>query len=519
MGLKSRHTKFDVFTQTVRDVAFNKEVDERAWFEVYPNTKDYAVLDDVRKQIASYAKGNLIGKDGTIMDVFKNNARMVEERMPFLRWKLYTQEGDLRSSIIKNYEINNPTPGLGESTFEIGLDSDLYGPNDIIIFEGLREIPLLVRSHGFPDGMSTKYEVAMFSEEDFGAYFPSEYITVGTRIIQIGSLIGERTTERGNISFRDGEAYIEFEVPQTRMGWEMKITDKAHLASKNYVIVPTDKDLRKSLGTSPIAYNELDAKFIRETNFQKDMWLTYGRSAGRFASKFLDGITQKSLDAGPGWFEYMESSYVIDYTPSSFSLDIFKTLLPTLWNDKVDPENQVVDIYTGRGGLIQWQKACEAADVYGTLQTPEVSYSTEEALYRGRNGVALGAKQYRAVYIEPFGLIRVHHLAFLDSELVDSRKYNGLPLPSYEYIVFNYGYGDGRDSNVYITTNPDVEQYGYSIGTWSPLGPVLGKQNLHNRFHNGLGTENAFKYIHECQFGLVVKDPSSMIWFRPAVKI
>lgn len=519
MGLASRHTKFDIFTQTVRDVAFNKEIDERAWFEVYPNTKDYAVLDDVRKQIASYAKGNLIGKDGTIMDVFKDKARMVEERAPFLRYKLYTQEGDLRSSIIKNYEINNPTPGLGESTFDIGLSSDLYGPNDIIILEGLREIPLLIRSHPFPDGMSFKYEVAIFGEEDFGAFFPSEYLALGTRIIQIGSLIGERTSNRGNISFKDGEAYIEFEVPQTRMGWEMKVTDKAHLASKNYMIQPVDKEMRKSLGTNPIAYNELDNKFMRETNFQKDMWLTYGRSAGRFASKFLDSLTQKTLDAGPGIYEFMESSYTIDYNPATSNLDLFKTLLPTLWNDKVEPSAQEVDIYTGRGGLIQWQKWCEEADVYGTMQTADINYSDEQALFKGRKGVGLGAKQYRSVYIEPFGKINIHHLAFLDSELVDSRKYNGLPLPSYEYIIFNYGYGDGRDSNVYITTNPDVEQYGYSIGTWSPLGPVLGKPALHNRFHNGLGTENAFKYIHECMFGIVVKDPSSMIWFRPAVKI
>lgn len=265
-------------------------------------------------------------------------------------------------------------------------------------------------------------------------------------------------------------------------------------------------------------YGEFDAKFMRETNFQKDMWLTYGRSAGRFASKFLDGITQMKLDAGPGMFEFMEAAYTVDYNVKSFSIDLFKTLFPTLWNDKVATNDRVVDVYTGSGGLLLWQKACEAADIYGTLQTPEINYSTEAALFRGRHGVALGAKQYRAVYIEPFGLIRVHHLEFLDSELVDSRKYNGLPLPSYEFIVFNYGYGDGRDSNVYITRNPDVEQFGYSIGTWSPLGGVLGKPNIHNRFLNGLGNENAYKIIHETAFGLVIKDPSAMLWFRPAIK-
>lgn len=519
MGAPSRISKFKIYEQQVSKIAFNKEIDYRTWFELYPNTKDYAMLDSVKKQIISSSKSNIIKKDGSLMDIFKDSARMVEETMPFLRWRLYTQEGDLRASIIKNYEVNNATPGLGESPFDIGLDTDVYGPNDVIIFEGLRELPLMIVSEPFPDGRSFRYEVRLFGPTDYGAYFLPQYLTPGTRVIQIGSLRGERAIERGNINFTDGDTYIEFEVPQTPMGWQMKITDKAYLASKSYMIQTIDKDLRKTLGTSPIAYNELDNRFQRATNTMKDLWLTYGRSAERFASKFLDGMTQSTLDAGPGMYEFMESAYVIDYNPASGSLDLFRNLLPSLWNDKVAPEDRIVDIYTGTGGLLQWQKWCERADVYGTMQMPEQNYSKADPLFKGRIGVGLGAKQYREVYIEPFGLIRIHHMPFLDSELVDARRYNGLPLSSYEYIIFNYGYGDGKDSNVYITNNPDVEQYGYGIGGYSPLGPSLGRPGISSRFLNTLGKENAFEYIHDCSVGLVIKDPSAMIWFRPAVKL
>jgi hypothetical protein len=327
-------------------------------------------------------------------------------------------------------------------------------------------------------------------------------------------LIGEATPRRGNVHFGDQETYVEFEVPMTRMGWEMKITDNAFLASKNYRLSPTQPDNQHGLDTD-VLYNSLEMKFMRATNGMKDLWLTYGRSAGQFAGRFLDGMTEKELGAGPGLFEFMEASYIYDFNVEAFDIDIFREFLPTLWHDKVDTNDRVVDIYTGTGGLIKWQKACQKADIAGVIQTADENYVKEEGLFPGRKGVAIGAKQYRAVFIEPFGLIRVHYLPFLDSQLVETRQYRGLPITSYEYIIFNYGYGDGRDSNVYILNNEDVEQYGYSIGTWSPLGPALGKPQIHNRFQNGGTRENAFWYIHECMFGMVVKDPSYMVWFRP----
>jgi len=152
--------------------------------------------------------------------------------------------------------------------------------------------------------------------------------------------------------------------------------------------------------------------------------------------------------------------------------------------------------------------------VAGVLQTPDLHYGEEEGLFPGRNGVALHAKQYRAVFIEPFGLVRVHHLPFLDSELIETRRYKNLPITSYEFIIFNYGYGDGRDQNIYILNNPSIEQWGYSIGAWGPKGPAL--KNGFSSYHNGNGRENAFYYLRDAMVGMVVKDPSYMVWYRPA---
>jgi hypothetical protein len=511
-------SKFKIYEEDINQHQyFNKLVDERALFEVYPNLIDYETLDPARRQISSYSRGNIIDKDGNLMRVFESNARVVNTKSRYIQWRLYTNPGDIRATFIKNYEAGNEYVGRHGNVFEIGLDVEWFGPNDLLIFEGLREVPLLVISEAIPDGTAWKYEVRLFDDNP-SAYFPLEYLDLGTRLLQVGSLIGEATMERGNIHFGDGEAFIEFEVPMTRMGWEMKVTDNAHLASKNYRLQPRDQaDVKTPLGGADVLVNSLELKFMAAVNHQKDLWLTYGRSAGRFAGKFLDGITEKPLQAGPGLFEFLESSRIYEYSITGGGIDMFREHLPSLWHDKVDPENRRVDIYTGTGGLILWQKWCEKADVAGVLQTAELNYGNEEALFSGRKGVAIGARQYRAAFIEPFGLVRVHYLPFLDSEQVETRTYNGLPVTSYQFIVFNFGYGDGRDSNVHLLKNEDVSQYGYAVGTWSPMGPVLGRSNVAGRFASAGTRENAYWYIHEEMFGLVMKDPGFCIWYQPAL--
>lgn len=492
---------------------FNKLVDEKAFFEVFPNVIDYEVLEPTRRQLAAYARNNIIGPDGSLMRVFESNARVVNTDKKTVHWRLYTGEGDIRAAFQKSY-VTDDCPGQNGKIFEIGLDTQWFGPNDLIIFEGLRECPLLVRSHPQPDGGVWKYEVVVWTDNP-SDWFDVDFLEVGTRILQVGSLIGEATVERGNVHFGDQETYIEFAVPLTRMGWEMKITDDAHQASKNYRLKPNTDDALSRVKTD-VLYNTLEMKFERHTNRQKDLWLTYGRMANRYASRFLDDITEKPLQAGPGMFQFFESSFIYDFNIDGFNVDMFREFLPTLWKDKVNPDQRVVDVYTGTGGLLIWQKALAAADAKGIIQTEELNYTMEEGLFKGRKGVAIGAKQYRAAYIEPFGLVRVHYLPFLDSDLVETRQHKGLSITSYEFIVFNFGYGDGRDSNIYILNNQERYQFGYSIGTWSPLGPTLGNPSIHNRFQNGGIRENAYWIIHECMFGLVVKDPSYMVWYRPS---
>lgn len=262
--------------------------------------------------------------------------------------------------------------------------------------------------------------------------------------------------------------------------------------------------------------NSLEMKFEEATNAQMDLYAVHGRSSAKYAGKFLDGITENAMMTGPGLYEYFDTSNVIDYEVEGGDLDQFLEPFPTIWNDRVPIEQRAIDIYTGTPGLKLWQKWAKRADAAGILQTPELNYGlNEQALFPGRNGVILNAKQYRAVFIDPFGLVRVHHLPFLDSEKIESRKYKGYPITGYEFFVFNTGLGDVRDENIYMTRNSEVEQFGYSCGTWGPLGPML-KDGMKARFHTGNGRENAYYLIREAQMGLVIKDPGALMMFRPS---
>lgn len=495
---------------------FNKIVDERAYFEVYPNAIDYELLEPNRRQIASFAKQNIIGADGTIMRFFEKTARKTQTKARTVRWKLYTMEGDIRASFMKHYEGVATRVGKAGLSFYIGLDTPWFGPNDVLIFQNLREIPILVVSEGEPDGSIWRYEVKLFVD-NYKAEFPINLVKAGDRLIQIGSIIGESTVERGNIHFGDGDTYLEFEVPMTRMGWQMKVTDDAWYASEHYRLAPMMPDGDVPSGKPGILYNTLDMKFERAVNRQMDLWLTYGRSTGRFAGRFLDGLTQNDILSGPGLYEFMESAHIYDFSVEGDSIKIFTDYLPPLWHDKVQVDDREVEIWTGTGGLLVWDRWCREADIQGVLQYPDWNYQKEDARFKGRTGIGLNARDYTSYHIQPWGKVKIKYLPFLDSDLIESRKYKNLPITSYEYIIFNFGYGDQREnSNVHILENDTFKQYGYTSGLWTPKGPRLNNPAAASFVVSSANPhENAYWYIYEAMLGLVVKDPGYIVWYRP----
>ena len=517
--------KFTIYRQNGdKNSKIYKNLDLAHMFQVFPEICDYEMLEPAMRRVASYSRPHIIGQDGTMMRVFEERAVIQDFNKDYAQWRLYTEDSDIRTFFAKNLEPKDAESGAGESTFEFGLDTDNLGPRDVIIFEDYRDVPILIKSH--PDPIEANvfaYEGKLINTE--AEFINFSDIQLGKRIIQIGSLRGEAAIERGNVTLNGGNSYVEFEAPMTEMGWQMKVTDKAWKAANDFVIEPSEKNtevmnaLTENLGSAKsILHSELEQKFFRATNRQIDMWLTYGRSANRFSSEFLDGLTERNMNAGPGLYEYLESAHRDEYPVDNGNLDIFRNFLKRVWHNKVNEQDRVVDVYTGSAGLELVQKWCRAEDIDAVHQTEDLHYTKEGGYFEGRQGVVIGKKQYIGFYIEPFGLVRFHHLPFLDSSAVETRMYKNYPISSYQFLIFDFGYGDVRDdSNIAILRDQQEEQFGVGLGSWGPFGGTLNGDSRLSTMQNTLGKERAYEYIRDSKMGFIVKDTSSMLWLQPAI--
>jgi len=508
--------KFKIFEYNASgsEVA-NKLLDERAFYTMYPTAIDYEELAPSMRKLASTGQPSIISGD-SLMSVFEERAKIVKTRKKYIRYTLYFDANDLRSTIMSVPHVDGGCLGVNGSIFELGFDSDVYGPNDIVVIEGLEQIPLIFKSHPRAAGIKYMYEVATLDRD---TYIKEEWLRVGLQVkADAGSTIGEATVERGNVHWTSGKSFVEFEVPMSRLGWEMKVTDEMWRNSKNYAIRPCDKMYIDKIGSADIIFNEFDATFKKQTDIRIDAHLAYSRSSGRFSGLHLDGITEKAMSTTAGFWQYMESATRMEYNIHSNILDYLSNYLSPMFPMDTKLSGEVLDVFTGKAGLKLVQEAGKEWDARSpVIQTPELNYSKEQAFGKGRNAVALNAKQYRAFHIDPIGLVRFHHLPMLDVGSNSTKKIGMFPSGSYDFIIFNDGRGDGREDNIYILQNDEMEQFGYSTGTWTPTGPAL-KNGNYGKYHNGLGTENAYKIIREVEVGMVIKDPGYITWIRPAVR-
>lgn len=493
-----------------------KLINERAFYSFYPQALQYEELEPAMRTLASSNYPSLI-KGDSLMSIFEKQVKVINTTKDYIRWKLYFEASDLRATIMAKPTSSNGCLGVNGSSFVLSLDTDVYGPNDVIIIEGLAELPLLIKSHPSGKGMETLYDVALVDPDQT---IDEDWINAGMMIkAQIGSLSGEAQIDGGNVHWTSGNSFIEFEVPMTSMRWDMKITNKAWMAAQHFKLNPLHKPFQDITGNMPVSFGSYDAKFKQVTDKQLDLWLAWGRAAARYSSPHQDNLTENALITGPAWYQYLESATQLYYNPYSNIIEFLRKMIPPTWNDRVPIGDRILDVYTGSAGLIQVQKAGEELDNKGhVIQTAELNYTTEKSFGTdGRNAVAIGAKQYRAFYIEPFGMVRFHYLPFLDSTTVDTRKHNGYPYSSYEYIVFNDGRGDGREDNIYISRNAEDSGYTYMCGTWTPTGHISHNGNA-SKYPTGLGAEKAFKIIRDETVGMVIKDPSYFTWIRPILK-
>jgi hypothetical protein len=500
-------SKFKVWEEEVSQQGyFSNLIDEQAVFEVYPHAQGFEYIKESAIRYAAQAYPNIGGRKGTLLREFEKQGRVQNVTEDRIRWILYT-DGEFYATGIENLEADNVTPGIHNSTFNIKLDVDWYRPNDTLVADYAKEIPVIVKTDPLPDGYGFIYEVQLVTSDKF-AFFDPALLEPGLRWLKIGSFIGEAQVNRGSIQFTDAMPYIEFEIPMSGMGWEMTITDKAHTKSKNLRFSALENQGAKR---PDMLLNSWEAKFIAQTEFEKDYWLTYGRSAGR---DILDGVTERALDIGPGLFEFLEEGNVFDYPLYGGSFEQFSNWLQIIWNDRVDPSQRDIQIWTGSGGLRLWQEwGARYFNGSRTLRTPELTLGDTAAYGEGRRGKELNKEQWRTIYLDPFGSLTINYLPLLDNTVVNPVKdrYN-LPLSSYQFLIMDYGLGQGPDSNILFLKQEGQEVYDYSCGTWTPAGPSNASNRGRFSHH---GKEKAFTLIHDVKLGFLIKDVNLMAWFVP----
>ena len=516
------------FVGSEKNRGLYKEVDFAHLMSVFPNLQSFKMLDPGMKDILSTARPNIIGEDGTLMAVFEDKAVIEDWYHDTIIWRLYTQDGDNRPTVLKNYQKGVKYSGVGETTIKVVLDTDAFGPHDMIAFEDLRTIQFLIVSEPIPDGSHMwEYEMVISASdieyvEDF-----YELVPEGTQVMQGISPIPEDTTHRGNVLLPRGGSYLEFETLMGRVGWSMKITDKAWLAANDFVLNANCKEAEDYMeaqgynGKQGILGNDLELGFITATNRLIDYHITYGRTNGQFAGNQLDIYNHRPLNVTGGLYQFMEQGIIREYNPEvKNGFDILSKLFQQAWLNKNRPEDTSVHVFTGSGGMELVQKWGRNADELPIMHEEKTNYDfMPDAYKQGRKGVIVNKKQYRGYYMEPYGKVIFHYLPFLDNTYNGSKKkrYKGWPLESYQFIVFDFGYGDVRDGkNIRIFQNPHVEAFGYGTGTWGPDGTTIGKTPM---YPTTLPGENAYELIRESSLGFLIKDVSNLLWLVPGVSL
>lgn len=501
---------------------FAKYVDERTFFSVFQDTKDFEYLDGVRGRIDE-AIPRLRRSESSFLDMFRGEERLVEIRKKYIRWQLDLGAEDMYATLLEIPDLeDNPLLGLNNTPFKIVIDADIYGHRDMLTFGDWPEFNVMVVSdYGMPYGDGYMYEVSIEGPYDY-TWPGSDVIELGSRITQTGGIRGEAAMDRANVSFTMGESFVEYEIPQTRQGWDMKVTDDAWLASNSAIIAAypmgtTDAELddeknpAQPIGPGIIA-NELDIKFKDETDRQIDMRLIYGRSMGtKFSNAKQDNLTGRDLESGPGMYEFMDHCRRTEYNPEMDDLEMISERLGPSWNDRVAIGDRKTKLYGGSAAKLWWNKICKKAEKQGFVVDVQLNENIAESIAPNRKAVAINAREYRSVYLEPFGEIEFHYLPFLDSETIDNRKYKGWPVRSYLMFTMGQTPDKGIDSNVYMTYNPLQEQMGYATGTWGPRGAMLRNGTA----ETGGPKENAYSILRDSANGIVVKNMKDVHMFTP----
>ena len=463
-------TKWEIHQEASKDMPWGNFTSENVLLSHFPHSKKASVLTDKVMETIATQRPALSGKKATLWDSLVGQGRVRMVDADEVEWSL-KGSGKIETIAKENVIPGVKFPGHSYEEFQIKNDNPNFVPGDLLAPEIAWDQQIVVQYLPIKDGLDYIYTVQLVTQ-DPNAYFDPELLDEGLKWIKVGAAYGEYSSGYGSFQMRGNTSYIKFKSWLSDWGKTLEVTNKAH--DLNMVLKPmSDKGLEiNSIPKQIISY--LEAEFMAESKWEKELMTWYGRSAGKNIIDHTSGMHRR---IGPGVMEFMEDANVMTYPLGNFSIDAIRDFMQEVGWDTISPENANIVVKTGRMGMMQAHDSIRDLYTMLNIQVPFEKFVKSGSSYPGSNspGYKVLAPTFLEVDLQPFGSLRFEHLP-----LLDNRELNGgivhpdtkLPLTSYMYFIMDYGLGSY--GNIELLKKKDSEVYAYVCGTWSPVGPING---------------------------------------------
>jgi len=508
-------SKFKIWEESTKKQKYwANYTDENVLLVTHPQARPYVDLTDSVIQHMASATPSLAPKRTPMQDWLGGEGRTKTIDSDWVRWKL-RGTGEVQAIQLENVHPGVDCPGIQSSEFNIKLDVEWYVEGDILAPDVAKECQVIIQGLPIADGTGFLYTVQIVDQR-YDSYFPPELLEPTLKWIKIGAAYSEASRGYGSSKYK-GMSYIEFQSRLTDWGKQLEVTNKAHeLNLRLQAVDKAGNGMSKDYPDQIISY--LEAEFLLESKWEKELMLYYGRSSG---GDIIDNTVGYERNIGPGLLEFLEDGNIIKYPLNGGSIDMFVDYLQSIWFDRVAPAQRNIVVATGQGGLTQWQnwiteKYSESAIIsdFSTFTSPAKSFDPKN--YQGLGYKTAYFTEYK---IFPWGSIKVEHWPILDSTELNGSVLHpdtGLPLSSYEYIVLDYGLGNGGGNNIELLKRADHEVFTYECGTWSPAGAINGRTG--SKGFSCSGPQRSYILYAADTFGLRVKDVTLSAHFIPAAQ-
>ena len=216
-------------------------------------------------------------KKTPLQDWLKGSNRVRTIDSDYVRWRL-KGTNNIRALSIENLHPGIQCPGLQGTEFNIKLDVEWFVEGDILAPDVAKECQVVVQGLPVADGTGFIYP-AVVVDADPNSFFPPELLESNLRWIKIGAAYSEASRGYGSTQFKNPMTYIEFQSHLTDWGKQLEVTNKAHQLNLRMEAYDKKGYAMKEYPKQIISY--LEAQFMAECKYEKELMLYYGRSSGQ----------------------------------------------------------------------------------------------------------------------------------------------------------------------------------------------------------------------------------------------